>query len=105
MDRADSVHSTPLTSTSPERHTLAQKASYPTGVSREQIFQAKGRLRKEARDEIDRLIQFLDKTDDYVSRELEHEDGNAEPGRGTRSRLWVASTDDRPFEGLAGVEL
>jgi hypothetical protein len=28
-------------------------------------------LRKEARDEIDRLIRFLDHTDDYVSRELE----------------------------------
>jgi len=26
---------------------------------------------KEAWDEIDRLIQFLDKTDDYVSREIE----------------------------------
>jgi hypothetical protein len=37
----------------------------------EEAFQAIGRLRKEARDEIDRLIRFLDKTDDYVSRELE----------------------------------
>jgi hypothetical protein len=43
----------------------------PTDVTPEQIFQAIGRLRKEARDEIDRLIRFLDKTDDYVSRELE----------------------------------
>jgi hypothetical protein len=32
--------------------------------------QAIGQLRKEARDEIDRLIGFLDKTDNYVSREL-----------------------------------
>ena len=39
--------------------------------SPEEAFQAIGRLRKEARDEIDRLIRFLDKTDDYVSRELE----------------------------------
>jgi len=37
----------------------------------EEAFQAIGRLRKDARDEIDRLIGFLDKTDDYVSRELE----------------------------------
>jgi len=36
-----------------------------------EVFQAIGALRKEAWDEIDRLIQFLDKTDDYVSRELE----------------------------------
>jgi hypothetical protein len=43
----------------------------PTDVTPEQIFIAIGQLRKEARDEIDRLIQFLDKTDDYVSRELE----------------------------------
>ena len=44
---------------------------YPTPVTPEEAFQAIGRLRKEARDEIDRLIRFLDKTDDYVSRELE----------------------------------
>lgn len=42
-----------------------------TPVSPETAFVAIGRLRKEARDEIDRLIRFLDKTDDYVSRELE----------------------------------
>jgi hypothetical protein len=44
---------------------------YRTPVTPEEAFQAIGRLRKEARDEIDRLIRFLDKTDDYVSRELE----------------------------------
>jgi hypothetical protein len=44
---------------------------YKTPVTPVEAFQAVGRLRKEARDEIDRLIRFLDKTDDYVSRELE----------------------------------
>jgi hypothetical protein len=44
---------------------------YKTPLTPEEAFQAIGRLRKEARDEIDRLIRFLDKTDDYVSRELE----------------------------------
>lgn len=44
---------------------------FKTPVTPEEAFQAIGRLRKEARDEIDRLIRFLDKTDDYVSRELE----------------------------------
>jgi len=43
----------------------------PTPVTPEEAFQAIGRLRKEARDEIDRLIRLLDTTDDYVSRELE----------------------------------
>ena len=52
----------------------------PTHVSPEQIFVSIGQLRKEAREEIDRLVRFLDKTDDYVSRELEVEDGNDEPG-------------------------
>ena len=32
----------------------------PTDVTPEKLFQAIGRLRKEARDEIDRLIRFLD---------------------------------------------
>lgn len=60
---------------------------YPTPVTPEEAFQAIGRLRKDARDEIDRLIQFLDKTDNYVSRELEdsvddnpqHDDSELEP--------------------------
>jgi hypothetical protein len=49
----------------------AGKLYYKTPVTPEEAFQAIGRLRKAARDEIDRLIRFLDKTDDYVSRELE----------------------------------
>ncbi|MGY4170948.1 hypothetical protein [Bradyrhizobium sp. USDA 4529] len=56
---------------------------FRTDVPPERIFQAIGRLRKEARDEIDRLVQFLDKTDDYVSRELE-DDSDAEPSLGTQ---------------------
>src|SRR4051812_11134423 len=36
-----------------------------TDIPPEQIFQAIGRLRKDARDEIDRLIRFLDETDDH----------------------------------------
>jgi hypothetical protein len=41
----------------------------PTNVSPEELFQAIGRLRKEARDEIDRLIRFLDDTDNHMERE------------------------------------
>jgi hypothetical protein len=40
-------------------------------VTPKQLFQALGRLRREARNEVDQLIQFLNLTDDYVSRELE----------------------------------
>ncbi|WP_457492184.1 hypothetical protein [Tardiphaga sp. P5_C7] len=51
---------------------MAPEALYfKTDVSPEVVFRAIGTLRREARDEIHRLIQFLDKTDDYVSRELE----------------------------------
>jgi hypothetical protein len=76
MTQADSVLSTPPTNTSVdttrERPADSAGALYvKTPVTPEEAFQAIGRLRKEARDEIDRLIRFLDKTDDYVSRELE----------------------------------
>jgi hypothetical protein len=40
-----------------------------TNVSPEEIFKAIGRLRKEARDEIDRLIRFLDETDNHMELE------------------------------------
>jgi hypothetical protein len=64
----------------------------PTDVTPEQIFLAIGQLRKEARDEIDRLIGFLDKTDDYVSQELEDDDdrelvGDDEPSLGSFDRM------------------
>jgi bacterioferritin (cytochrome b1) len=73
MTKADSVLSTPPLNTSVEPLYL------PIDMTPEEIFRAIGKLRMDARDEIDRLIRFLDKTDDYVSRELEQEDGNDEP--------------------------
>lgn len=51
---------------------------YRTPVSPEEAFQAIGRLRKEARDEIDRLIRFLDETENHMEREPEDEDDDAE---------------------------
>jgi hypothetical protein len=51
-----------------------------TPVTPEQLFQAIGRLRNEARNEINRLIEFLDKTDSYVSRELEDDNDREEVG-------------------------
>lgn len=76
MDQAETRDSTPRTNTSADNapggsESPANALYFPAAVSPEEVFQAIGRLRKEARDEIDRLIGFLDKTDDYVSRELE----------------------------------
>jgi hypothetical protein len=51
---------------------------YKTPVTPEDAFQAIGRLRKEARDEIDRLIRFLDDTDNHMEFEPEDEGDDAE---------------------------
>jgi hypothetical protein len=68
MAQADTNNSTPA----PGGLSIPKDSLYlPTDISPEELFQAIGRLRKDAPDEIHRLIQFLDKTDDYVSRELE----------------------------------
>lgn len=69
-----------------------------TDISPEQVFQAIGRLRKEARDEIDRLIQFLDSTDDHIEREPDDDEPSlgfqeAFPGRGAGG-----SGDDRELD-------
>ncbi|MBR1145071.1 hypothetical protein [Bradyrhizobium sp. AUGA SZCCT0431] len=45
-----------------------------TPVTPEEIFRAIGRLRKEARDEIDRLIRFLDSTENHMAIDCEPED-------------------------------
>ena len=76
MTQADRVLSTPPINTSADNapgdpESPAGAPYFPTDVSPEEVFQAIGRLREEARDEINRLIGFLDKTDHYVSRELE----------------------------------
>ncbi len=44
---------------------------FPTPVTSEEAFQAIGQLRKEARDEIDRLIQFLDTTDNHMELDVQ----------------------------------
>jgi hypothetical protein len=49
-----------------------------TDVSPEMLFLAIGKLRKEARDEIDRLIRFLDDTDNHMEREPDDEGDDAE---------------------------
>jgi hypothetical protein len=51
---------------------------HKTPVTPEEAFQAIGRLRKEARDEIDRLIRFLDESDNHMELEPEDEDDDSE---------------------------
>jgi len=52
-------------------------------------FQTIWRLRQQARDEIDRLIRFLDETDDHMEREPEDEtdEGDLEPSLGSFDRM------------------
>jgi hypothetical protein len=59
---------------------------------RTQSINALVRLRKEVRDEISRLIQFLDASDEYVMTELEddadlEEIGDSEPSLGSFDRI------------------
>jgi hypothetical protein len=55
---------------------------------RQELFQAIGRLRKEARDEIDGLIRFLDDTDSHMEREPDDEGDDSEmPSLGSFDRM------------------
>lgn len=79
---------------------MAQHAQFlRTDVSPEEIFQAIGRLRKEARDEIDRLLRFLDKTDDFVSREVEDDDSDLEETADLEPSLCGVDADPRRHHG------
>ena len=60
---------------------VAGELYFPTDISPEQLFQAIGRLRREAQDEIDRLLAFLDETDGYSTTEQEI-NGDDEPSLG-----------------------
>ena len=61
-------------------------------AERAEALQALSRLRREAREEISRLIQFLDASDSYVQSELEGDDdrepdGDDEPSLGSFDRM------------------
>ncbi|MCG2665872.1 hypothetical protein ACFPFP_02875 [Bradyrhizobium sp. GCM10023182] len=62
----------------PPRGESAGAVYVKTDIPPEQIFQAIGRLRKEARDEIDRLIRFLDSTENHMELEPEDEGDDSE---------------------------
>lgn len=74
MTQADGVHSTPLLNTSSINPTAGLDwLDIAADAKPADIFRAIGRLRKEAREEIDRLIRFLDETDNHMS--VDDEDG------------------------------
>ena len=79
MQEADSVHSTPPLNTSALTPTAGLDwLDIAADAEPADIFRAIGRLRKEAREEIDRLIRFLDETENHMC--VDDEDGgDAEP--------------------------
>ncbi len=95
MTQADSVHSTPPINTSalppidppptPPAEPQEPALYIRTPVTPEEAFQAIWRLRKEARDEIERLLTFLDESDDHMEREPDGDELDASyPEGGTR---------------------
>ena len=79
MTRAYSVHSTPPLNTSAITPIAGLDwLDIAADAKPADIFRAVGRLRKGAREEIDRLIRFLDETENHVC--VDDEDGgDAEP--------------------------
>jgi hypothetical protein len=74
---------------------VAGELYFPTDISSDQLFEAIGRLRKEAQDEIDRLLAFLDETDGYstTEREINGDEADASfPESGTT--ILVAPMED-----------
>jgi hypothetical protein len=93
MTQADSVHSTPPTNTPIESPAESAGALFRrTDISPEVFFQALGRARRLVRDEIERLIDWLDSTidcdqDAAVDDGPCDEDSDAEPSLGSFDRL------------------
>jgi len=90
-DHSDRVLGTPPTNTPATDQSLPTPGGLylPTDVTPEQIFRAIGRLRKEARDEIDRLVRFLDDTENHMELEPEDEadESELEPSLGSFDRM------------------
>ncbi len=109
MDQADSVHSTPPTNTSAPLERPAEPAQgLETGLAvqqreRERALRKLTRLRKKASAEIERLLAFLDQSDEYVmtERELEEEgdDADHEPALGAFDRM---TDQDRAWRTVQG---
>ena len=100
MTQADSVHSTPPLNTSATNPTAGLDwLDIAADAKPADIFRAIGRLRKEAKDEIDRLIRFLDETDNHMELEPNGDELDASwPERGPRP-MASSSEDDEPSRG------
>jgi hypothetical protein len=71
---------------------------FPTDVSPERLFRAIGKLRKDAREEIDRLLRFLDETENHMELEDDgdlEEVGDDEPSLGTFDRIMDQTKSSR----------
>jgi hypothetical protein len=108
MARADSVHSTPPLNTSALTPIAGLDwLDIKPDASAEEIFRAIGRLRKEARDEIDRLIRFLDESADHIEREPDGDELDAPyPESGVKATNPMEDdedgADDEPSSGSSG---
>jgi hypothetical protein len=76
-------------------------------VVRVQSVQTLCQLRREARDEISRLIQFLDASDEYVMTELEEEagleeGGDSEPSLGSFDRM---TNQEKSWRAMGAADL
>jgi hypothetical protein len=78
----------------------------PTDISPEDLFQAIGKLRKEAQDEIDRLLSFLDEIDGNIDDEAAGDEGDASYPDGRSHLLNHPGEDDEPSLGsVTGPEV
>jgi hypothetical protein len=76
-------------------------------AARIQSIQTLCRMRREARHEIARLIQFLDASDDYVMTELEADDdreevGDTEPSLGSFDRM---TNQEKSWRAMGAADL
>jgi hypothetical protein len=79
-------------------------------AGRLQSIQTLQRMRREARNEISRLIQFLDQSDEYVMSELEDDDdreegGDSEPSLGSFDGMTNQEKSYRGGSSESDVEL
>jgi len=113
MAQVDSENSTTVSATFAGTFKLTPTAGLDwldikPDASPEEIFKAIGRLRKEARDEIDRLIRFLDESDDHMEREPDGDEEDVSyPHAGPRATLGISEddedgADDEPSLGSSG---
>ncbi|MEH2569756.1 hypothetical protein V1289_009383 [Bradyrhizobium sp. AZCC 2289] len=106
MTQADSVHSTPPTNTSAdspvERPADSAGALYRrTDISPEHFFQALGRVRRAAQDEIERLIDWLDSTIGAERRTGAVQTGIAGADHADRNRAGFAEVGNRKGDQLS----